>query len=102
MEITQTDTLVFEYVPMPICDLSYRFIGRIRGPVDLVWEPGSVVFPAVIDSKLSLEESLGRYALERWRTMIKDNDGQLVEHLPWMAAIDKVEVVECEIVPKVR
>lgn len=106
LKVEPGDTLVVEYVKMPITDLSYRFIWRFLKPVATCWTNGRVSLLQTLQMGMSNAspldvylESLRQYFLNDWRMNIA-NGGSIPPEFEWMTKVYKVELHECQIVRK--
>ncbi len=113
-KFTKTDTLVFEYVKLPVICTSYRFLYRLKTPFETVWQEDKI-YPhkrevVNLDGLYTsgcvhkeLEELIEEFALSTWKSMVYnslDSKQELPKELEWMINIEKTEIHKCEIVRK--
>lgn len=101
-EIKETDTLVIQYVEMPVTDLAFRFLYRFTHPIEIVWQNGRVSSLLYCPyPERSIENLLTEFALDKWKDFIKESAPEgLPEEAKWLLDTKKVQLVPCEIIPK--
>ena len=117
-KLVKTDTVIMEYVKLPVTSLQYRFLYRFIEPIPTVWVEGAVpVFRRTAklnkngtvtqeDNSLLeknnnnlLAESLSEFATNTWRAMCLADmpDDKYPEDAKWLINIKKSKTYECEI-----
>lgn len=99
MNVDLNAPLVFEYVKMPVKDLSIPFLYRFKGPIETVWTTGAFKIPELYETmKLdSVSENYEKFALETWNNYLSgEKDGDIKD----MLRRNTVSIVEYHIVPK--
>jgi hypothetical protein len=101
LRVVKTDTLLFEYVMLPIQDLSSKYLYRFVEPVATAWVegPGILLFDSMGINR-PLEESLRKHAMKLWYQMIDDIPGDWPADAAWLRHMTGVKLRECHIVPK--
>lgn len=95
LQIVETNTLLMEYVRLPIIDLSARFLYRFVEPVPTGWVEGRITMFEMFEMK-TYEEVLNKFALKEW---VEIWNRSLTEgERPFL--IKDVKLRECMIVPK--
>jgi hypothetical protein len=108
LTVVYTDTILMEYVRMPIQDLSHQFLYRFIEPVKTCWLNGAVSLfdvtktPAEIITDGPTNKQLEDFAIKDWSKDVKEED---IAHLrpedKEIFQLKKARVFECEIVRKV-
>jgi hypothetical protein len=99
LEVDLNAPLVFEFVKMPIRDLSIPFLYRFKGPIETVWTAGAFTFPDFFETmKLGyIKEDYEKFALKTWDNYLQGDESEDIKDL---LRRNSVSVVECEITPK--
>lgn len=92
--------LEFEYVCLPVRDLSFRFLYRYKSPVAMIWQEGSI-------SHWANEANLREFALAQWHSLVTQGGTRLVGGTPAedreikeLLRIEAISIHECHIVRK--
>jgi hypothetical protein len=101
LKVVQTDTLLFEYVWLPVQNLSQEYLYRFVEPVTTCWSVGKPIsLLDVLNLTGNLEDRLRKAAMACWYKMIDDIPGEWPEEAEWLKHMGKVTLRECHIVPK--
>lgn len=101
LQVTETKTLIMEYVELPIADLMFRFLYRFKEPIPTVWSKGAVSYVMLPDALNNLKNSLKEYGLQKYYKMVtKGMKGPFPSEGQFLMEVDLCTIVECEIVPK--
>jgi hypothetical protein len=101
LKVVETDTLLFEYVMLPIADLSNRYLYRFVEPVPTGWTEGKPIsLIDVLGINGKFEDKLRREAMKMWYKLLDDIPGEWPVEAQWLKLISKVTLRECHIVPK--
>ena len=100
LRVIETDTLVFEYVLLPIVDLHTKYLGRFVEPITTIWaemEPISLINVINIGG---LEDSIRLRAWAAWYRYLDATPGEWPEEAKWLRKVSSIKLHECHIVRK--
>ncbi len=108
LNIVKTDTVIMEYVKLPVISLSYRFLYRFVEPVATVWSEGEITSYGLIsmgkdaNSLKDYDQAMKDYAVETWKTLVLAGcpEKDLPDEARWLLEVKGSEVHECHIVRK--
>lgn len=100
--VTKTDTIKAKYAKMPIVSLSQEYLVEILEPVLMVATVKSVIFSPKVVGAPTLEEKLKELLLDEWHEQFRGQIRKIKNtESAWMLEVDKVELIECDLlVPK--
>jgi hypothetical protein len=103
LQVIPKAPLKFYYVILPVVDTSLRFLGRFGGPLETIYKECAITHNMNLLAKKTTEEQLKEVALRQWNEMIDEATGgiELPEEVKWMKEYTDLQLIECEIVPKV-
>ncbi len=90
-----TDTLIVEYVDLPIHNLDQNVLMRFVEPFPTVWVEKSYAMIQRMIDPLYLET----FFMSKYKDYLS-KEGPLPQELQWLENINKIKIVECHIVPK--
>jgi len=95
----KTDTVVMEYCKLPIIDTTIRFLHRFKTPFETCWTEDCLTLAA-----MSWGETIESHGLNRYLDSINETskNQNWPATLDWAKDIKKIQLIECEIVPKVK
>ena len=105
VKIVVTNVLKVQIFNMPIHDLSQRFCYRFIEPMPMIWQTDGRVSMSLTLMAVKGQDVLEKFLLQKYKETI-ENSKHLVNNeddwakIAWLADVDKVEIIECEIIPK--
>jgi len=103
LKVVKTDTLIVEYVELPMHDLNSSFIYRFMEPIPTVWQMGRRSLYEML-STAPLEErqgNLSTYFLSKWREMLPPDLqpplGWENQDYMWLYDVNKTILIKCHI-----
>jgi hypothetical protein len=100
LRVIKTDTILCDYVLMPIEDLSQHFLYRFVEPMVTCWRSSKVPLYDVMGTGGNLNDTLRRTAMKHWYTLMDDIPGDWPEEAMWLKQMSKIMLRECHIVPR--
>ena len=117
--IKRTDTVIMEYVLLPVISISYRFLYRFLEPITTVWTEGDIPgmqiwmrkvrkgIPGLDDQELveynehqSLKNLMPRWAIDTLRDSVYSSVGgkeNVTDDIRWLTEMKIAAAIECKI-----
>lgn len=103
-KIVVTETLKVEIFYMAVIDLSIRFCYRFVEPVPMIWQNdgrmGHALIMAVDKNNIMSGFLLNKYKEAIFNTKNIVNNEEDWAKIQWLEKVNKVEMVECDLVPR--
>jgi hypothetical protein len=101
LKVVKTDTLVVEYVELPMHDLNSSFIYRFMEPIPTVWQMGRRSLYEIVQDKGNHIGNLSTYFLSKWREMLPPDLqpplGWENQDYMWLYDVNKTLLIKCHI-----